>query len=163
MLGFQLKTGSLHKTPAPPCIPTDAKGVVMHGKLRDWLIECEGLKLELYTDSVGKKSIGVGRNLDDRGISRKEALFLLEEDVAICLKELEVHPWYTRQPQGVREALINMCFNLGMPRLLTFKKMIAALDGGNLHQASLEALDSLWAKQVGQRAKDISARIRDGR
>jgi lysozyme len=137
--------------------------MIMHGRLRDWLIECEGLKLEPYIDSVGKTTIGVGRNLTDRGISRKEALFLLEEDVAICMKELEAHSWYTKQPPGVKEALINMCFNLGMPRLLTFKKMILALDATNYHHAAIEALDSRWATQVGDRAKQVAERIRDGR
>lgn len=134
----------------------------MHSRLRDWLIECEGLNLEPYIDSVGKTTIGVGRNLTDRGISRKEALFLLEEDVAICMQELESRPWYTKQPPGVREALINMCFNLGMPRLLTFKKMIRALEAKKHHQAAIEALDSRWATQVGNRAKQVAERIRCG-
>lgn len=135
----------------------------MHGRLRDWLIECEGLKLKPYLCSAGKLSIGVGRNLDDRGISRKEAMFLLEEDIKVCLDELEKLSWYTKQPSGVQTALVNMCFNLGMPRLLKFKKMIAALDGMNHHRAAIEALDSLWATQVGQRAKDVVSVIRDGR
>lgn len=131
--------------------------------LRDWIIHHEGLRQKPYQDSVDKITIGVGRNLSDNGISIEEAYYLLDNDIKRCKRELESYTWYTRAPRGVQEALINMCFNLGISRLLGFQRMISALESHNYHQASFEALDSKWAKQVGQRAKDISAVIREGK
>ncbi|MGE4118933.1 MAG: lysozyme [Candidatus Nitrosocosmicus sp.] len=131
--------------------------------LRDWLIRHEGIKQKPYRCTAGKLTIGVGRNLDDNGISLEECYYLLDNDIKRCKKDLENYQWYTKQPPGVKDALVNMCFNLGINRLLKFKKMILALSASHFHQAANEALDSLWAKQVGQRAKDVANMIRDGK
>lgn len=116
-----------------------------------------------YTDSVGKLTIGYGRNLNDNGISKKEADFLFDNDFNSCERELSKYTWYTSQPEGVQAALINMRFNLGLKRLLGFKRMIAALKVKNYTLVAQEALDSKWATQVGQRAKDIAVMLREGK
>lgn len=125
-------------------------------ELKSWLRVCEGLKLIPYTCTGGKLTIGVGRNLTDRGISVSEAEFMLENDILQCKKDLEKQPFYSGQPESVKCALINMCFNLGLPKLLKFKKMLMYLQERNYTKAAVEALDSEWAKQVGNRAKDVA-------
>lgn len=116
-----------------------------------------------YIDTVGKLTIGYGRNLDDNGISKKEADYLFDNDFDNCERELSQYSWYANQPASVQAALINMCFNLGLPRLLGFKRMIAALKANNRTLAAQEALNSKWATQVGQRAKDVAVMLREGK
>lgn len=135
----------------------------MDHTLKKWITHDEGRKPKPYVDTVGKISIGIGRNLTDNGLSQDEIDYLFANDYKRVEQELAPHKWYTKQPEGVRNALFNMCFNMGINRLLGFKKMIAALDNRNYTIAAIEALNSKWAKQVGQRAKDIAAMIRDGK
>lgn len=116
----------------------------------------------MYSDTVGKLTIGWGRNIEDNGISQAEADFMFDNDFARCQTDLNKCSWYTNQPQNVQDALMNMCFNLGINRLKGFKKMIAALEAKDYTNASIEALDSKWATQVGQRAKDVALMIRQG-
>lgn len=131
-------------------------------KVKEWIKKCEGYSSLPYHDTVDKITIGWGRNLDDNGISPDEAELMFENDFAKCISDLSRHAWYLVQPQNVKDAMINMCFNLGINRLLGFKKMIEALTNNDYTNASLEALNSKWAIQVGQRAKDIALMIRQG-
>lgn len=131
--------------------------------LKEWLKKCEDFKSHPYLDTVGKVTIGYGRNIDDNGISEQEADIMLDNDIDAARKDLSPYPWYYEQPFGVQDALTNMCFNLGLPRLLTFRKMIAALVVKNYTHAAIEALDSKWADQVGERAKDVAVMIRAGK
>ncbi len=129
---------------------------------RDQLIEelkvDEGQVLTLYKCSAGKNTIGVGRNLDDRGITADEASYLLSNDIDICIDELEaVFPWFSTLSDARQRVVINMCFNLGLTRLLGFKKFLAAMETGDWETAGAEMLDSNWSKQVGDR----SIRLRD--
>ncbi len=127
------------------------------------LIRDEGLRLRPYRDSLGHLTIGVGRNLDARGISRAEALFLLGNDIAIAEADLDANaPWWRELPAGPRRGLANMCFNLGWPRLSGFAHMLAALAAGDGERAAAEALDSRWAAQVGPRAARVAALLGRG-
>lgn len=126
-----------------------------------WIKRCEGLKTIPYMDTTGHLSIGWGRNLVD-GISIEEAEMLFQNDLARAVSELEEYDWYTIQPPHVQHALINMNFNLGIHKLFEFKNMITALINQDLTQASYEALNSSWAIEVGQRAKDIALMMRQG-
>lgn len=128
--------------------------------LMDWIKSHEGYKRHIYQCTAGKYTVGIGRNLDDVGISFEEAEFMLANDIDRCVNLLSNFEWYVNQPENVRNALINMCFNLGLPRLLGFKRMIEALKKKDYTKASIEALDSRWSKQVGQRAKDVALMIR---
>lgn len=130
--------------------------------LKIWIKMHEGFNNEPYICTSGKLTIGYGRNLEDTGLSLDEAEYLLENDFKRTEKELLQYSWYLAAPSNVKDALFNMCFNLGLPRLLTFKKMIEALIYKNYTKAAKEALNSMWAKQVGQRAKDIALMIREG-
>ena len=97
--------------------------------LRLELVRDEGIRLRPYTDAVGKLSIGCGRNLTDVGITTAEVEVLLEHDIDVAIAELDrTQPWWTRL-DGVRQrVLVNMAFNMGMPRLLGFRRMWQALE-----------------------------------
>lgn len=121
----------------------------------------EGLRLKPYKDSVGKISIGYGRNLDDIGITEEEAEILLAHDLYNAMQGLDhALPWWRNLDALKQRGLWNMAFNLGVPRLLKFKKMLAALQRGDWSAAADEALDSRWATQVGDRAKRIAELFR---
>ena len=135
----------------------------MERTLEDWIKSDEGFRALPYKCPADKWTIGYGRNLSDRGISQAEAQLMIENDILICKQEMEAFEWYYGQPPGVRDALVNMCFNLGLPMLLRFKRMLAALVGKDYNQAAIEALDSRWANQVGDRAKRVACSIRAGK
>lgn len=125
--------------------------------IQDDLIRDEGVRLTPYKDTLGVLTIGIGRNLDDVGITEEEALGLLKNDISRAEKSLDREiPWWVTRPEPVRRALINMCFQLGMSGLLAFKKMLACLQAGDYEGAKAHALDSLWAKQTPERAKRVT-------
>lgn len=130
--------------------------------LQQWIKACEGLDLKSYVDTNGHLTIGWGRNLEN-GIRLDEAELMFQNDYKQTVDELEQCDWYNMQPDGVKNALINMNFNLGITKMEGFKKMIEALRDKDYTQAALEALDSRWANQVHKRANDIAVMIRAGK
>ncbi|MEQ9447682.1 MAG: lysozyme [Rhodospirillaceae bacterium] len=115
------------------------------------------MMLRAYRDPVGKLTIGVGRNIEDLGITEAEAFFLLAGDIRRVEGELDANtPWWRALPEAAQRGLANMCFNLGWPRLSGFQKMLAALEAGEFNRAAAEALHSRWARQVGARARRIA-------
>ena len=133
----------------------------LDARLRADLIRDEDRRLKPYRDSVGKLTIGVGRNLDDVGLSIAETDMLLGNDIARAVLDLDrFASWWRMLPDDAGRGLINMCFNLGWPRLSTFVLMLAALQAKDYERAATEALDSKWAGQVGDRADRIAALYR---
>jgi lysozyme len=127
-------------------------------KLVEELKRDEGVVLTLYKCSANKNTIGVGRNVDDRGITEDESDYLLNNDIDICIKELEsTFPWYKNLSDARQRVCINMCFNLGLSRLMGFKKFLAAMEVADWEEAGVQMLDSKWSRQVGAR----STRLRD--
>ena len=123
--------------------------------LKNDLIADEGIRLKPYLCPAGKTTIGVGRNLDDVGITEAEAMTLLDDDVARVTAQLaKALPWL--QGNNVQRAVGNMTFQMGLGALLKFKKMLAALQARDYNAARREALDSAWAKQTPQRAKRVT-------
>jgi lysozyme len=122
----------------------------------------EGLRLKPYTDTVGKLTIGVGRNLTDVGISKAEAEALLQADIerSAALLDQEL-PWWKTLDGPRQRVLLNMAFNLGY-RLLTFKNTLKAVREGRWEDAAAGMLASKWAYQVGQRAHRLAATMRSG-
>ena len=131
-------------------------------KVKLWIKGCEALRLHPYLDTTGHVTIGWGRNLDN-GISYDEAELMFQNDYKNTVAELEKQDWYNMQPDNVKCALINMNFNLGIEKLLEFHGMIAVLKEKNYNLAATEALNSVWAKQVHDRALDIAAIIKEGK
>lgn len=116
-----------------------------------------------YQCPADKLTIGYGRNIESRGITEDEALYLLKNDIDLCRGELIRNvPMYLRVNEARKAVLINMCFNLGMPTLLTFKRFLTALSAGDYDSASREMLDSRWARQVGKRAITLADIMRSG-
>jgi len=131
--------------------------------LREQLIRDEGVVLKPYFDSVGKLTIGVGRNLDDVGISRHEAEYLLDQDILRASEALLAHlPWINDIDSVRRAVLINMAFNMGIGGLLQFKKTLTAIKLSDWHGAARHMLDSKWAAQVGPRATRLAKQMRTG-
>ncbi len=132
--------------------------------LTERIIRHEGLRLKPYRCTSGKLTIGIGRNLEDNGISEAEAMLLLENDLKRVVHELTSNlPFYGNLEHERRHVLIDMGFNLGISRLLQFKKMLKALEAGNYSEAAKEMLNSKWAKQVGDRATELADVMRSGR
>ena len=131
--------------------------------IEEQLILHEGLKLKPYRCTAGKLTIGVGRNLDDKGISKEEALFLLRNDIHEVMDALEKHEWYLALDPIRQKVVIDMAYNLGVGGLLKFRKMIAALEYGDYEGAADQMLDSRWAEQVGMRATRLAEMMRSGR
>lgn len=131
--------------------------------LVDRLIKHEGLKLKPYKCPAGKLTIGVGRNLEDRGITEEEAMYLLQNDIQNCRKECySSFFWFGEMDETRQGVVLEMCFNLGISRLKGFKKMIKACELKNYTLASQEMLSSRWASQVGQRAKTLADIMKKG-
>ena len=121
----------------------------MTDELRRQLIRHEGLELKPYRCTAGKLTIGVGRNIEDVGISRDEALMLLENDIRECHADLyRIFPAFHGIAPGRQYALVDLRFNLGPSRFRSFKRMIAAIKSENWDQAAAELKDSLWWTQV---------------
>ena len=118
----------------------------------------EGLELKPYTDTVGKLTIGYGRNLSDRGLSEAEAEHLLINDLRIAEEDARSlsGPIWDYLSLDRKAVLVDMAFNLGKQRLKGFKRMWAALYNNNYDEAAKEMLDSYWAMQVGQRALNLA-------
>ena len=153
-------------------------------KLVEKLIQHEGLKLNVYKDTLGIDTIGIGRNLEDRGISKEEldamdipnietvyqygitevdAVYLAENDVQIVEEELlRAHPCVDRLDAVRQLVLVDMAFNMGVPRLCKFKKMWAAIHEDDFSTAAKEMLDSRWATQVKSRSDKLANMMHNG-
>ena len=124
----------------------------------------EGERLKPYRCTAGKLTIGVGRNLEDRGITREESAVLLANDIADMERELQrALPWVARLDEVRARVLVDMAFNLGVVGLLAFKRTLAAIEAGQYQQAATMMLDSKWAKQVGGRAERLSRMMATGK
>ncbi len=152
-------------------------------RLVEQLVRHEGIRLKVYKDSLGIDTIGVGRNIEDRGfsefelntlgktleeiyeegITEEDAYFLLKIDINIITNELfKVKP-ITKLIDSIRQlVLIDMAFNMGVPRLCNFINMWAALEQYDYNIAAKEMLDSRWAKQVKTRATRLAHSMRHG-
>lgn len=123
----------------------------------------EGFRASPYRDSVGKLTVGYGHCLDDRPLTEDQATYLLISDAEAIYAELRQRkPVVERIDAARAAALTNMAFNLGVPGLCAFRRMWAAIEAGDWHEAAAEALDSKWSKQVGARAIEVTDMLRTG-
>lgn len=131
--------------------------------LRSDLMRDEGVRLKPYTCTAGKVTIGVGRNLTDKGLSQAEALSLLDHDINECLTDLRGMPWFVVLDPVRQRALVNMRFNLGAAGLQGFKRFLAAMGSHDYVTAKRELIASKWAGQVPARAYRIARAIETGK
>jgi lysozyme len=132
-------------------------------KLKNLLVSHEGLRLMPYADVSGHMTIGVGRNLSDKGITVMEAYYLLDDDILYFGTKLAHYlPFYSDLDENRQIALVDMAFNIGIQGILNFTFFIEAMTKGEYVEASRQMLDSAWAKQVGMRAQQLADIIRTG-
>jgi lysozyme len=136
----------------------------LYNLVRSQIIRHEGCVLTPYRCPAGKLTIGVGRNLEDRGITEAEAFYLLNNDILNSEQQLVklIPEIYLSQTENRKVVLLNMAFNMGVYNLLKFKKMFAALKVKNFKKAAEEMLNSKWAKQVGYRANELAEIMENG-
>lgn len=123
----------------------------------------EGEKLKPYHCTAGALTIGVGRNLDAKGIRPDESALMLENDI----RDAEADARYLFKgfdflSENRKAVLLNMSFNLGRDRLSGFQRFISAVGQGNYSGAAKEMEDSAWFRQVGDRAKRLQKQMREG-
>tara|TARA_R110002126_G_scaffold71016_3_gene178323 strand:- start:716 stop:1189 length:474 start_codon:yes stop_codon:yes gene_type:complete len=135
----------------------------------------EGFRSNYYYCTAKKKTIGYGRNVDDNPFTQEELDFLrcknpdklvitkaqaeqiLINDMAKVHKKLiKKIPFYEGKPKDIQHILTNMAFNMGTNGLLKFVNTLKLIKYSEYKTASVEMLDSRWAKQVGNRAKELS-------
>ena len=132
-------------------------------KVDSLLKKHEGLRFTLYKCPAGKLTIGYGHNIEDRGISEKCAEFILQEDREIAYRQVKnAVSDFCILTEARQYVLIDMCFNMGISKLLAFKKMLKALKNNDYSLAAKEMLDSKWAAQVPERAKELSEIMETG-
>ena len=121
----------------------------------------EGFRSTVYQCTEGYDTIGYGFAIKD---------LVLDEDIAelILLRKLEklqhriasTFGWWYNSPKTVKNVVTNMCYQLGISGFSKFKKTIYLLETEQYEDASIEMLDSLWAKQTPNRAKELSEALR---
>lgn len=153
--------------------------MISYHEVQSRLVLHEGMLLKPYICPAGYLTIGVGRNLITNplsckelevvgknykdGISESAAFFLLKNDINRCERELAQNiSWFNQLDDERQYALLDMCFNLGIKRLLGFKKMLGAIFIGDYRGAAKECLNSKYAKDVGKRAQRIAKLIERG-
>ena len=139
----------------------------MQPSMVDLTIQQEGFSAFVYDDAtglpikpgytcVGHPTVGIGQALDVDGLTLEEARGIFDARIARAERALISYAWF-RQCDPVRQdVLTNMCFNLGITGLLNFKRMIFALMRSDYATASSEMMDSVWSRQVPNRAKALS-------
>jgi len=140
-------------------------------QLREQLKIDEGVKYEIYNDHLGYATFGIGHLVvegdEEHGkpigtpVSEERVNSVFDSDVATYVTEAKkVFPNLDTLPEEAQEVIVNMCFNMGAPRLSKFKKFIGGVNAGDWDTAAVEMMDSRWAKQVGVRADRLRDRIK---
>lgn len=133
-------------------------------KISEYIYKHEGMKLKPYRCTAGKLTIGCGRNLSDKGISIDEALYMLDNDLRECEADLKII--FPDEWKGLSEnkqaALVDMRFNLGAQGFRKFKRLISAVKTSNWTLAKFSIENSLYYKQVQNRAKDNVKLLEEG-
>ena len=127
---------------------------------KDLITLHEGRMLKAYIDTVGKVTVGVGRNISDKGIRDDEADLMLKNDMQEAWDECAKYPWFLGLSEARKAACLDVQFNLGAARFRTFSKFISAMSMGDWETAAAELAASKWATQVGTRARHIEDLIR---
>jgi lysozyme len=125
----------------------------MKDLVKERLIQWEALVLKPYECSQGYTTIGVGRNLETNGISKDEAMYLLNNDINSVIQKLDKQwPVWNTFPENAKTIIIDLVFNMGINTWLSFRKTRAYMELGEWEKAGKELLNSKYAQQVGRRA-----------
>lgn len=122
----------------------------------------EGLRTKPYQDTVGVWTVGYGHNLNEP-ITEQDARQILISDIKKAIDDcIHAFPWFMELTEPRQYAVIDMAFNLGINRLRGFRNFLLAMELGDYETAANHMLDSLWRKQVGNRAIELANMIRGG-
>lgn len=139
---------------------------MLRDQLTKQLRRDEGEILHAYQDHLGYLTIGVGILIDERkggGITPAESAWLLGNRIDGRLVELDRRlPWWRKLDEARQGVLLNMSFQLGVDGLLKFKQTLNLIERGEYEAASVEMLDSDWAKQTPERAKRLAEQMKTG-
>lgn len=130
--------------------------------LKRMLVRDEGKKNTVYEDTEGIKTIGVGRNLEDPGLSDQEVMILLDNDIQKRLVDARMQSLIKDLDPIRQNVLINMAF-MGIHKLMGFKNMIAAIKRGDYDTAAKEMIASKWASQVKSRSTRLAYMMKTGK
>ena len=132
----------------------------MYDNIKEMLIKNEGLVLQVYKDSLGYDTIGVGRCLDKNGISEDEAMYLLENDINRVVANLDkVWEVWRSFPLPAQEVCVDMAFQMGITGFMNFRQTRALMEMGCWLEASEEVLRSKYAVQTPNRAARNSRKL----
>lgn len=120
-----------------------------HKEFAEW---AEGVRAFPYVDSVGKVTIGIGRNLDDKGLSKKEIELLYKNDHEEAEQDALKFDWFEGLDEVRQMIVVDMIFNMGFKRFSGFVMTIKAIEAGDYQRAAREMQDSRWFRQVPRRA-----------
>ena len=125
--------------------------------LVDSIKKHEGYVGIVYKDSLGIDTIGYGFAIKDLELDEDICEIILERKLKDLQSRIDLKfNWYRYMPQEIKDVVIEMCYQLGVTGFSKFKKTIAYLQNKQWNDASVEMLDSLWAKQTPNRAKEMS-------
>tara|TARA_Y100000401_G_scaffold37388_1_gene28015 strand:+ start:613 stop:1023 length:411 start_codon:yes stop_codon:yes gene_type:complete len=131
-------------------------------KLKKAILESEGYRPTVYKCTEGFDTIGIGFKIDDLYLSKEVCDIILEEKLLRFMKEImQRAEWVNDMPLNVKDVILEMCYQMGVPNFLMFKKTIALFKQHDWVGASKEMLDSKWARQTPNRAKKLSLIIAD--
>tara|TARA_R100001594_G_scaffold29502_1_gene54997 strand:+ start:986 stop:1435 length:450 start_codon:yes stop_codon:yes gene_type:complete len=139
-------------------------------ELREEIAADEGVKHEIYLDHLGFKTCGIGHlclgheleyNLPvGTRITEERVAELFDQDIKRTLSDCQViHPEYDDYPAEAQKVIASMCYQMGMPRLMKFRKTNDLIKKRMWREASIEMLNSRWHEQTPQRAKRLSQRM----
>ena len=121
----------------------------------------EGYVKNVYKDSLGIDTIGYGFAIKDLELEEDLCDIILDRKLKILIRRIESKfQWYKYMPPEVKNVVIEMCYQMGVYGFSCFKKTIAYLQDKKWNEASVEMLDSRWAEQTPNRAREMSEKIK---
>ena len=141
-------------------------------QLRKELERDEGCKYEIYLDHLGYPTFGIGHLITDDDsewwsdvgteVSEERVKEAFSSDIETVLSDCErLYEDFGDLPEEVQLIIANMMFNLGYTRLSKFKGMKRGVDARDWNAAADEMVDSLWYRQVTNRANRLVKRMRN--
>jgi len=124
--------------------------------ITELLTHHEGFRNRMYKDSIGIESIDIGHNLRDKSISNKAVLQIFTDDVQDTINDCKTFAWFEMLSDVRQAVILDMVFNMGLAGFKAFTNTIKLLSKGEYNAASIEMLDSLWARQVGSRSDTLA-------
>ena len=128
------------------------------------ILHHEGKKAKPYWDNAEppRCTIGIGRNITDKGLSEDEIIHLFNNDLADAIEDVRhCFSCYDQLSRPRQMVLVDMAFNMGRTSLSKFVRFIGAVHRGDWPDAADEMQASKWYKQVGSRGKTLERMMRD--